>query len=1636
MSNNLDEKNGTIDHILNKWREDAAESDYSKERLKGTAFEELCIVYLTHDRLRQTEYKNVVSYSRWAEEQGLPVADDGIDLVAEMHDQEGYCAIQCKFYKEGTTLSKALVNDFLSASSKRFFTRRLFIDTTTNWNSTIDRLVQDQSPEFVRLSIQSLRSSPIDWTKYVTNGEVVKEKAKSPRPYQEEAIAKVVDGLDKPGTRGQLIMACGTGKTFTALRIAENLVKRGGQVLYLVPSLALMQQSVRQWGTDRSIKMRFYAVCSDAQVGRPKKRQDDKIEMHSHDLEIPATTDSRKLAKAVGKPSHEKLTVVFATYQSLPKIKQAQQEYGLPDFDLAICDEAHRTAGSRKKGKPDQDSHFIQIHEQEHIRATRRLYMTATPRVYAETARNQAGEMNTELYSMGNENVFGPVLFTITFSDAIQGNWLSDYKVVILTVPEDELLRDLPIETWEDHDIDLDMATKIVGCCRAIAKAESDEFIDDPEAMKTAIAYCRSIKESEGLRGAISEVSENYQSKQIEDPNRTWSEKIDIRAEHVDGTHRAQQRDEKLVWLENPSDQECRIITNCRCLSEGVDVPTLDAIMFMQPRKSHIEVVQAVGRVMRPAPDGKKERGYVILPVAIPEGKDPYAELDNNETYRIVWQVINAIRSHDEDLTAQINLIESGQKPSRISIIQPASWSKKTKKRNAGRSDGGNGEKEEPDTDPEILEPEIPFEYDKLHQALLTKILDKCGSLRYWSEWAGDVEEIARKHIVRITNLVNRHEAARKVFARFLKEVQDDLNEGISKEDAIEMLAQHMITKPVFEALLGDSPFAMENPVSQGMDDMLYVLSERNIEKEAESLQGFYESVRRRAEQAITPGAQQKLIKELYDKFFQKAFKRTSERLGIVYTPIEIVDFILHSVDDLLRSEFNETLSAPGVQILDPFTGTGAFIVRMIENGLITPDALPHKYLHEIHANEIVLLAYYIAAVNIEAAYHAAVGANEYERFPGIVLTDTFEMQDSEDMFADLLVDNSEQRKRQKKAQIKVIVGNPPWSMGQRNENDNAKNQAYPHLHRRIDGSYAKYSNAKLKTSLKDSYVLSIRWASDRIGESGVIGFVTNAGWLDGLAMDGMRRCLAEDFTSIYVLNLRGNQRTQGEKSRQEGGKVFGAGSRAAVAITLFVKNPERTGCEIQYYDIGDYLSREDKLKRVDDLKSLNSLGGELVEVHPDKHHDWLNQRDPAFDGFMVLGDKSKHPGNRVFKKYSQGVKTNRDAWVYNYSEDVLRKNVQRMIEFYNSERKRLAKANSKGPKWTEMEINDFVRNDSTKISWSGDLKERLRRMTDIAPSHGRVVKSQYRPFTRQYLFFSSILNNSVYAVPHLFPHAGAENRVICVPGKGEKNPFSCILVREIPNHHLISGGQCFPMWLYFKPRKSDPSLFTDDRNLETDSHGYVRETALSPDAMGAFSEHVGESVSGEDLFCYIYAVLHVPSYRNKFEANLRKELPRIPFPKDADEFYLLSEVGQELGDLHVDYEDVEEFPMTFKKGGWKPREEKSPEDWFRVHKMKHPKKEKKNVLSEINYNDNITIENIPMDAYDYLVNGKSAIGWVMDRQQVSTNKDSKIVNDANRFAIETIGDPAYPLRLLARVITVSLETNKLVDRLRDIEFS
>ena len=1617
-----------MDDILSAWREEAAASPFSRERVKGTAFERLCVAFLTHDPIQNTLYEPPQRYGDWARERGLPETDLGIDLVAKVRGGEGWCAIQCKFWAKGKRIPKSAIDSFLAASGSADFTRRVIIDTTgKEWSRAAEDVMRNQAVRVIRIGLNDLRESPIDWGEFARSAEIERRERKSPYPHQVDAVARAIDGLGDPGSRGKLIMACGTGKTYTALRIAEDLVGSGGRVLYLVPSLALMAQTVREWTADRRQPLRAYAACSDSQVGKRRRRNDDRIDMDALDLAFPATTDAARLAQEATPPAPDAMTVMFATYHSLPVIGAAQRQFGLPDFDLAICDEAHRTAGAKVAG--EEESHFVQIHSQDNIRADRRLYMTATPKVYAASARNRAGEVNAALCSMEDEALFGPALYEIGFGAAVEQGLLTDYKVIVLTVPEDVVARGLG-ESLAQYEIKLTDAGKLLGCWRALAKADEDEFPEDDQLpMRRAIAYCRSIKSSEQIEELFDKIAREYRTSAEGNADGLLPE-YEVAAKHVDGTFKAIRRAERLEWLDGvrPSDRTCRVLSNARCLSEGVDVPALDAILFMHPRKSQIDIVQAVGRVMRRATG--KRMGYVVLPVVIPSGSDPTAFLDKSDTFRVVWQVLNAIRSHDERFEAMLNLLEEGKSGKHLGIIALSDWQKRspgTGSRNGGNGieNGGNGNNGKQAT----------LEFD-LPAAIRAKIVEKCGNRRYWDEWAGDVADIARRHIDRIEAMVTADEAAREVFGEFLEELRDDLNEGITEQDAVEMLAQHMVTRPVFEALHGDAKFADQNPVSKGMQLVLDVLEPANIETEAESLEDFYASVARRAKAANTPSARQKIITELYDKFFRNAFPKTAERLGIVYTPIEIVDFILHSVDEILRSEFGQSLSSDGVQILDPFTGTGTFITRIIQNGLVLPESLARKYASEIHANEIMLLAYYIAAVNIEAAYHAAVGADEYDRFPGIILTDTFEMQDSPDLIANILPENSEQRKKQKDARIRVIVSNPPWSVGQRSENDAARNQKYPVLDGQIKRKYAEPSKATNKNSLYDSYVRAIRWASDRIVSSGVIGFVTNAGWLESNAMDGMRKCLADEFTSIYVLHLRGNQRTQGERSRQEGGKVFGAGSRAPVAITLLVRNPERERCAIRFHDIGDYLSREEKLSKVKAYRGLSGVdtNGGWAEIEPDAHHDWLNQRDAGFAAFMAMGDKSGgvRLGETIFKNYSQGVKTNRDPWCYNHSQAALRGNIEAMIRFYNAERRRLEDRITTARRLTVVETTRLINNDPTRISWSRGLKNDLRRNKALSIDEGRIAVSQYRPFTRQYLYFGRRLNDMVYQIPKLFPHAEAENRLICVTGRGESDDFSCLMVKEIPNLHLIASGQCFPRWLYSRTDSPETRLFAG--NGERDAHGYVRESAISEAALASFRETlgVGSGLTADDLFYYVYGVLHMPAYRRKYAANLRKELPRIPSPTNPEDCWTIVRTGEQLADLHVNYDAVEPWPIEFEKGGWEPDGGIAEMDWFRLgnRPMRHPRQGKAKDLTRVQYNDYITVKGIPDEAYRYMVNGKSAIAWVMERQRVKTDKASGIVNDANRYALESMQDPAYALKLLSRVIRVSVETERIVSQL------
>ncbi len=1604
------------------------------EREKGNYFERLAVDFIKNDHGMAQEYEGAWLYSEWAQLFGSDGRDTGIDVVAKIRGEDSFCAIQCKFYREGHRIQKADIDSFFTASGKRQFSRRLIIDTTdAPWSANAEDALSDQDKPISRIGLDRLEESPIDWSAYLLRDEVKIAPPKSIRPHQQDALQAVRDGLAE-ADRGKLIMACGTGKTFTGLKIAEDIAGSGKMVLFLVPSLALMSQTIREWTIDTATPLRAFAVCSDVQVGKRRKSTSDVAEIETHDLDYPATTNAAKLADKVAHAAPDRMTVVFSTYQSIQVISDAQHKHGLPEFDLIICDEAHRTTGATLDG--EDESNFVKIHSQDFIAGKKRLYMTATPRVFGDAVKSKASEASAVLCSMDDESLYGKALFARGFGWAVENQLLTDYKVLVLAVDEQMVSGGVQNRLADgSSELKLDDATKIIGCYKALTKhGLKDELLTDPQPMKRALAFCKDIATSKLVQNEFAAVIHEYLASDEGKETEGDATPLDCQLEHVDGTFNAKARNRLLDWLkEEHGDHACRILTNARCLSEGVDVPALDAILFMHPRKSQIDVVQSVGRVMRRAPG--KNMGYVILPIGVPAGMTPEEALNDNERYRVVWQILNALRSHDERFDAMINKADLGVDISdHIEVIAVSNKLPTKKTSDGAKTNIGHGtaadddEREQGDIKPKDPE-QGTFFFDEFSKAIMAKIVKKCGRRDYWEDWASDIAKIAQTHITRITALVEKPDTTeRAAFEAFLAEIKDDLNDSITEGEAIEMLAQHIITRPVFEALFDGYSFAQNNPVSKAMQAVLDVLDEHSLEKEAESLAKFYESVRRRAAGIDKADAKQKIIVELYDKFFRNAFPKMTERLGIVYTPVEVVDFIIHSVNEVLQSEFGQTLGSKGVHILDPFTGTGTFITRLLQSGLIKPEELEHKYRHEIHANEIVLLAYYIAAINIEAAYHGVAGG-DYVPFEGICLTDTFQLYEQErDLISDLMADNSNRRTRQKELDIRVIVGNPPYSVGQASENDNAKNVAYPNLDQRIRETYVATSNATLSRNLYDSYIRAIRWASDRIGDAGIVAYVSNAGWLEGNATDGLRRCLAEEFANIYVFHLRGNARTSGEQRRREKDNVFGQGTRTPVAITLLVKNPKATAQgQIHFHDIGDYLTKDEKLAIVTRFASIGGIDAEdgWRSIAPDEHGDWINQRDSSFEGFVALGDKSATEDVALFRNYTQGVNTSRDAWVYNFSLTSLEENCERTIDFFNDEVDRFV---------LEGRPEDFsYDSDPAKISWSRALKSDLARARKIDGNEGDRRIGIYRPFCKQWLNLSRRLNEVVSKVPMSWPQANSSTNAIMLVGAGTSRGFSALMIRNAPNFHTMDTGQCFPQFVYEdEPNAADPqgNLLSDASNGDKGQRDAITDIGLAHFQ----AAYPSEVITKDDLFYYVYGLLHSEEYRARYVDNLSKQLPRIPAVKKAADFWVFVEAGRKLGDLHCDYETVEPYPVTFVRGDTALAAPSDPEAFYRVEQMKFAGKRPNLDKTTVIYNANITISGIPLEAYDYVVNGKPAIEWVIERQCVKTDKASGIVNDANRYAIETVGDPAYPLKLLQRVITVSLETMKIVRSLPKLE--
>ncbi|WQX91801.1 DEAD/DEAH box helicase [Helicobacter pylori] len=1562
-------------------------------RHKGSLFEKISKQFLQeHDSAN--EYESIDLWYDW-KLRGKE-RDKGIDIVITTSNKE-YIAVQCKFHQNSISYNdiSPFLTQLQSGVGEIRFKKGIIISTSNLTSEALKAIEQIRSTgmgiDIDEITEEDFIYSRIDWEKFdptQTQDELPLCDKKKPRSHQTEAIKATKEYFSDPkNARGKLIMACGTGKTYTSLKIMEALEPK--ITLFLAPSIALLSQTFREYAQEKSEPFYASIVCSDDKTAQSKNEDNDDIKFS--ELPIKPSTRLKDILSVYEKAQKEnKRFIIFSTYQSALRIKEAQ-EAGLNEIDLIICDEAHRTVGAMySSNERDDKNAFTLCHSDENIKAKKRLYMTATPKVYSESSKAKAKEKDNIIYSMDDAEIFGEEIYTLNFERAIALDLLTDYKVIILAVRSENLSGvtnsvNEKISQLEAKGTKLDkklinneFVCKIVGTHKGLAKQDlivldeknkEDHNLQnkyDTAPSQRAINFCKSINTSKNIKDSFETIMECYD----EELKKKSFKNLQITIDHVDGTMNCKERLDKLENLNQFEPNTCKILSNARCLSEGVDVPALDSVIFFDGKSAMVDIIQAVGRVMRKAKN--KKRGYIILPIALEESEiQNLDEAVKNTNFQNIWKVLKALRSHDSSLVDEATFKE------KIKIF--------------GSDDGKKQNDEKTLFDAILLQ--------DLANAVYNVMPTKLGDRNYWENFAKKTGNIARTLNNRLKELFGKNP---EIFDNFLTSLRGNIHQNIKEEEALDMITSHIITKPIFDAIFGDN---IQNPIAKALDKMVLKLSDLGLEGETKDLKNLYESVKTEAARAKSHKSQQELIKNLYNTFFKEAFKKQSEKLGIVYTPIEVVDFILRATNGILKKHFNTDFNDKNITIFDPFTGTGSFIARLLskESDLISDEALKEKFQKNLFAFDIVLLSYYIALINITQA--AQNRDSSLKNFKNIALTDSLDIYEEKTnkgvfpFFYDLK-ENQEIKNTLVDQKIQVIIGNPPYSSGAKSENDNNQNLSHPKLEKLVYEKYGKNSTSKsVGATTRDTLIQSIRMASDLLKDKGVLGFVVNGSFIDSKSADGFRKCVAQEFSHLYALNLRGNARTSGEERKKQGDGIFDSGSRATIAIVFFVKDSSTPNNTIFYYEVEDYLKREAKLNLLAGFENLDLVP--FSAITPNDKGDWINQRNDAFDKLIPLKrDKQLKIFNTIFDLNSNGVVSGRDPWVYNFSPKILTQSVQNCIDTYNADLKRFNevfreafKQRTKGVKSDKLHkhLNDKeITTDKTKIAWTDGLKNHLIR-NEILPeiNEERVRLALYRPFNKQWLYWDKTWNERQSQLPKIFPDKDAQNVVI---NTGVGKVFSALISSEIPCYDLLHHNQAYPLYYY------------DDLGN--------RYNAISGYALNLFRRHYkDDSIVEEEIFYYIYAILHHKGYLKKYKNSLAKEAPRIALSEDFKE---LSILGKELAELHLNYESGE-MHTSVKHN---LLENAEMEGYYDVEKMT-----KKGDC--IIYNKNIAITKIPKKAFDYVINGKSAIDWVIERYSITKDKDSLIENNPNDYA-----GGKYIFELLCRVITLSEKSVDLIEKI------
>ena len=1409
-------------------------------------------------------FADVWLWADWPDRAAHGFAQDiGVDVVARTTDGKLW-AVQTKFYTG--TVPKEGVDSFLSMMSGDVFDRGLLVYTgslTAHSQTKLDKA----APRVQVASEADLAGWPIDWEAAIDplRGPVV-VAPKEPKTHQRAAVRAVLEGFES-SDRGRVVMPCGTGKSLTGLWAAEGCVGGGGTVLVTVPSISLISQMMREWASnqDLAIRHRYFGICSDPSTGRLEREAASEF---ARMPDVSVTTAPADIAAELSVPvDPAEMRVVFSTYQSVPVLSGALADAsGFDGFDLMICDEAHRTTGVEHEGRKGSDgSGFHQVHDDALVPAAKRLYMTATPRVFTERLRTRLDGEETNYWSMDDEETYGPMFYRMSFSDAIGRKLLTDYEVIVVakqTAPAlggpdraawnwDDLLRKPDADTGKSpteskRDLQLaasGYATKLLGVLDAMSSpmtavsstgrvaGEIDPRWSDPAAhdalesetgrpaadyapMRSAILFANTVYRSRvaGQQGCfagdasrglslLEEVSAGLGAKH---PAR---DVLSVATRHMDGSTRADGRARSLHWLREAGElepgAECRIVSNSKVLSEGVDVPSLDAVVFMDPRGSAVDVTQAVGRAIRLS-EGKNH-GRIVIPVVMaPGSNDTLAErIMEAEGFKTVLEVVRALRSHDD--RADLWLTDTVRPPIRFIV---------------DAEDDSSGDEGEDSTRVEQLT--LADIDPDLENKVFSKITSVCGDKRLWASWGRRASAVCKAVAERTAELLVDDDPG---FTQFVDDLKATVGEQVTPEAARQMVAQHVVTIPVFDSLFPANGFAKENPLSKSMDRLLtqmaarqgivpsadsvgYGLALQVFANELAPLHDSYESmVRILTAAADDPVKKMDRLREIYDEFFAHAMKRETEKLGIVYTPVEIVDFTILASDTVCRRHFGRGLTDEGVNILEPFVGTGTFMRRLLTiegadgNHVIRDEDLRRKYDSELYAQELVLLAYYIAALSIEAGMESRDGFadGKFDQFVNIAHGNTF-IGDGPAGFSqlDMGLDNTAANQRVKGSEIHTVIGNPPWSAGQKSSADDNQSDSNPEVAARVSETYGRSDLVKGvgQKALGNMYVQAIRWASDRINGDGMIAFVHPNSLSTATSLAGMRAALRDEFTDIYVVNLRGDAYKSGEEAKAEGLNVFayvempdgsevrhGTGSRNGVQITILVKDASADSsvpATLHYAEVPDYSGLRDKFDWLEALRpGTEEFFSKFTEVPVNDAHDWVNLTDGSFEQLPIALYSSSKPqrGKGVgeciaVSSHAQGVNTASDAFAYAFGRGDLVAKIRPLIDEYNRVRTNVSRGE---------DIADAVASSPKGlIKWHDVLKRHAKRGTPIEFDEDRIRRVLYRPFTTVWLYEDDRIVNSVRRVASMFPRLPGDGGYDLTVDSGGGAAISCRTGRGI----------------------------------------------------------------------------------------------------------------------------------------------------------------------------------------------------------------------------------------------------------------